>query len=81
MSWDEAIRRDLEVALDEVAGQLRHMPRDEILGQEDLAWSLDSGVEVEVEVRSEESLILRLDASKGFFRHARAHRIIRIDPR
>lgn len=81
MPWDEAIRRELEVGLDEVAWQLRDMPRDEIVGQEDLAWSLDSGVEVEVEVQSEEPLILRLDASKGFFRHAIAHRIIRIDPR
>lgn len=79
--WDEAIRRDLEVTLDEVARQLRDMPRDEIVGQEDLAWSLDTGVEVEVEVQCDEPLILRLDASKGFVLHASAHRIIRIDPR
>ena len=79
VSWDEAIRRDLELALDEVAGQLRDMPLDEIVGQEDLAWSLDNGVEVEVGVQSEEPLILRLDASKGFLRHASAHRTIRID--
>lgn len=79
VAWDEAIRRDLEVALDEVAEQLTDMPGDDVVDQEDLAWSLDSGVEVEVEVQSDEPLILRLDASKGFFRQPSPHRIIRID--
>ena len=56
------------------------MPRHDIVDQEDLAWSLENGVEVEVEVQSDEPLILRLEASKGFWFRTSANRTIRIDP-
>lgn len=77
---DDANRRDLEAALDQVVDQLGDMPRHDIVDQEDLAWSFESGVHVEVEVQSDDPLTLRLDASKGFwFGRASADRIIRID--
>ncbi len=78
---DDTSRRDLEAALDEVVKQLRVMPRNEIVYQEDLAWSFESGVEVEVEVQSEEPLLLRLEASKGFLFRASADRTIEIEPK
>lgn len=82
VSWDESTRRELEVALDKVTEQLRELPRHEIVDQEDLEWSFESGVYVAVEVQSAEPLILCLEASKGFwFRRASADRVIRIDPK
>lgn len=79
VSRDDAKRCVLAAALDEVTEQLREMPVPDILDQEDLSWSFDSGVYVEVDVQSDEPLILRLDASKGFFRRSSANRTVRID--
>lgn len=82
VSWDESARRDLEAALDEVTDQLGELPRAEIVDQEDLDWSFESGVYVTVEVQSDNPLVLRLDASKGFwFRRASAERVVQIDPK
>lgn len=56
---------ELDAALDQASEQLRDMSRDEIVDQEDLAWSFPSGVYVEPEVVSSEPLVVRLEASKG----------------
>lgn len=80
VTQDDPNRSELDAALDEVAEQLRDMPRHDIVDQEDLAWSLENGVEVEVEVQSDESLILRLEAIKGSWFRTSANRTIRIDP-
>ena len=80
VTQDDPNRSELDAALDEVAEQLRDMPRHDIVDPEDRAWSLKNGVEVEVAVQSDEPLILRLEASKGFWFRTSANRTIRIDP-
>ena len=80
MPGDVPNRSELDAALDEVTEQLRDMPRQDIVDREELAWSLENGVEVEVAVQSDEPLILRLEASKGFWFRASANRTVRIDP-
>lgn len=70
----------LVAALDHVTAQLRTMKRGEIVGQEDLAWSLPDGSYVEATVVSIEPLVVRLDASKGFLlRRIAATRSVRLD--
>lgn len=59
--------RELAAALDDVTGQLLAMSRDEIIDQEDLAWSLPNGVYIESEILSVEPLLVRLQASKGIW--------------
>lgn len=69
----------LDDALDEATEQLQGMAPDEVVGQEDLAWSFPGGVYVEPEVLSDEPLIVRLEASKGISpRRTSATRTLRL---
>jgi hypothetical protein len=71
--------RELDAALDEATEQLREMAPDEIVDQEDLAWSFASGVYVVPEVLSDEPLVVRLEASKGMWpRRASATMTLRL---
>lgn len=67
MQSRRASSRAVDAALDDVAAQLQTMRPDEIVDQEDLAWSLPNGVYVEPEVLSIEPLVVRLEASKGIW--------------
>jgi hypothetical protein len=54
----------LSAALDEVERQVRSMARSEILGDEDLEWSIGA-VFVAAQVRSSDPLKVELEASQG----------------
>lgn len=70
---------ELDDALDEATEQLRCMSPNEVVGQEDLAWSFPGGVYVEPEVLSDDPLIVCLEASKGIWpRRASATRTLRL---
>jgi hypothetical protein len=70
---------ELDAALDQASEQPRDMSRDEVVDQEDLAWSFPSGVSVEPEVLSSEPLVVRLEASTGVsLRRVSASRTIQL---
>lgn len=61
----------LSAALDEVQLQLESMSSGEIVGQEDLEWSIGP-VLVQVDLRSVTPLVVDMEASQGLF-----HRTLR----
>lgn len=71
--------RELDAALDEATEQLRQMSYDEVVDQEDLAWSFPNGAHVQPGVLSDEPLVVRLEASKGvWLRRVSANRTIQL---
>ena len=71
--------RDLSAALDEVERQLRSMPGSEVLGHEDLEWSIGT-IFVDAQVRSTDPLVIDLEASQGVLGRSSEKLIVRLDP-
>lgn len=72
-------QRDLWAALDEVEQQLKSMPDGEVVGAEDLEWSIGA-VYVQAQVQSAVPLVVEVEASRGFLRRSSERRVVTLDP-